>query len=301
MEKVILNFNKKPSDALTLLQAFKSRNSRFNPDQTIPEIHSIRSEFRINPTHIKSFTAICGIEPTRHLHILYPFTLVYPYLMRILCRKEMPFSQFKILNTRNQIIMFRPIRPDEKLQIDCYNSTARIIPKGLECDFKAEIYAGTEKVWENTVTYFVPGKFGDSAPSYTQHRLEPIANPSITKEWFLEAKNRFKFGRVSGDTNGIHYSSFYARMLGFKRDIAQPIRIIAACVSNLPEQAADVPAELDFFLKGPVYYENMLTLKNQKTGHADRFDLYCAGNEKPCVIGRLININERRHSDEIAC
>ena len=184
MKNVILNFNKKPSDVLPLLQAFKSRNSRFNPEETIPEIHVIRSDFRINPAHLKSFNTICGIDPTPHLHILYPFTLVYPYLMRVLCRGEMPFSQFKILNTRNRIIMFRPITPDEQLQIDCYNSVVRIIPKGLECDFKAEIYTGTEKVWENTVTYFVPGKFGEIEPSYTQHKLPPLENPSIARNGF---------------------------------------------------------------------------------------------------------------------
>ncbi|MBP1711398.1 MAG: dehydratase [Deltaproteobacteria bacterium] len=294
MKNVILNFNKKPSDILTLLQAFNSRKSRFNPDEAVPEIHVIRSGYRINSEQLNSFQTICGIPPTRHLHILYPFTLVYPYLMRILCRREMPFSQFKILNTRNHILMFRPIKPDEQLHLDCYNSVVRIIPKGLECDFKAEIFAGTEKVWENTITYFVPGKFGYTDQSYTQHRLEPIENPCIAKEWFLEAKNRFKFGRVSGDTNGIHYSSIYARMLGFKRDFAQPIRVIAACVSHLRDQAADKPAELDFLLKGPVYYENMLTLKNQKIGHVERFDLYCSGNEKPCIMGRLISNKNNR-------
>lgn len=294
MKKVILNFNKKPSEILTLLQAINSRNSRFNPDEAIAEIHAIRSNFLINYEHLSSFQTICGIAPTRHLHILYPFTLVYPYLMRILCRREMPFSQFKILNTRNQIIMYRPIKPDEQLHIDCYNSVVRIIPKGLECDFKAEILAGKEKVWENTITYFVRGKFGNSESSDTERRLEPIENPSIAREWFLEAKNRFKFGMVSGDTNGIHYSSIYARMFGFKRDIAQPIRVIAACVSNLPDQAADNPAQLDFLLKGPVYYESMLTLKHQKIGPADRFDLFCSGNEKPCILGRLIPINDRQ-------
>lgn len=291
MEEIItLHFNKKPSDILTLWQAYQSRNSQFIPNEIIPEIHVKRAPFHINPAHLNSFNAICTIDPTPYLHILYPFTLVYPYLMRILCRQEMPFSQFKTLNTRNRIIMFRAIKPDEQFQIDCYNSTVQIVPKGLECNFKAEVFAGTEKVWEITATYFYRGEFADVEPLYTQPKLELLENPIVMKEWFLEAKDRFKFGRISGDTNGIHYWSPYARMFGFKRDFAQPIRITAQCVSNLPNQIADKPAELVFFLKGPVYYESMLTLKNKYTANINRFDLYCSGNEKPCISRRLAGI-----------
>lgn len=285
---ISLQFNKKPSDILTLWQAYQSRKSRFTSDIIIPEIHVKRSDLRINPAHIKSFYSICDIDPTTNLHILYPFTLVYPYLMRILCRKEMPFSQFQTLNTRNRIIMHRLIRPDELFTIDCYNSAVRIIPKGMEFDFKADIYSGTEKVWENTATYFNRGRFDNPDRSYKQHTLEPADNPIVISQWFLEAKNRFKFGKISGDTNGIHYSPAYARMFGFKRDFSQPIRVTARCVSELTHQNADKPSELEFFLKGPVYYEKMLTLKNKNSDFSNRFDLFCEGNEKPCISGKLV-------------
>jgi len=286
-DKITLIFNQKPSDVLTLWKAWRSRKSQYVAEEIIPEIHVKRPNFHVDPAHLESFNNICAIEPTHNLHILYPFTLIYSYLMRILCRTEMPFSQFKILNSRNQIIMFRAIKLDEQLEIDCYNSSVKIIPKGLECHFKAEVFAENEKVWEITSTYFNRGKFGEADPQYMQPRLESLENPSMYKEWFLAANDRFKFAKVSGDTNGIHYWSPYARLLGFKRDFAQPIRVTAQCISNLPNQVADKPGKLDFFLKGQVYYESMLTLKNQHTDRIDRFDLYCSGNEKPCISGRL--------------
>lgn len=287
-DKVALHFSKKPSDFLTLWQAYRSRKSRFTPGGTIPEIHVKRNDFLIDNTHLEKFNEICGVSPTTHLHILYPFTIVYPYLMRILCRKEMPFSQFKTLNTRNSVIMHREIKPDDRFRIDCYNSAARVIPNGIEFDFKAELYSNSEKVWEITATYFNRGKFGDSDPLSRQPRLESPDNPAVISEWFLEAKDRFRFGKISGDTNGIHYGYHYARMFGFKRDFAQPIRIITRCVSDLPGEISDRPAQLDFFLKGPVYYESMLTLKNSRTGTIDRFDLYCEGNDRPCICGRMV-------------
>jgi hypothetical protein len=79
-------------------------------------------------------------------------------------------------------------------------------------------------------------------------------------------------------------------MQGFKRDFAQPIRIVAECVSSLPDVEMQRPLRLDFFLKGPVYYESTLVLKNKKMKGKNRFDLYCKGNTKPCISGELSGI-----------
>ncbi|OGP83644.1 MAG: hypothetical protein A2Z08_11075 [Deltaproteobacteria bacterium RBG_16_54_11] len=286
-QAINLIFHHKPSAIYTLWQAFRSRKSRFASEEKVPVIHASRSSLRINARHLKAFYEICHVGPLPFLHILYPLTLCYPYMMRILCRREMPFSLFKVLNTRTSIIMRRGIRPDETLDINCYNSPVRIISKGLEVDIISEIRAGEEKVWKNITTYFVRGGFGGREAAYTPPRLEPIDSAPVIKEWYLPAKDRFRFARVSGDTNGLHYGSLYARMQGFKRDFAQPIRIVAQCVSSLPDVGMERPLQLDFFLKGPVYYENTLVLKHIKKKNSDRFDLYCKRNTKPCISGEL--------------
>jgi len=289
-EMINLIFNHNPSAIYTLWQAFRSRKSTFASEEEVPVIHASRSGLRINEKHLKDFYEICNISPLPFLHILYPLTLCYPYMMRILCRREMPFSLFKILNTRTSIITRRGIRPDETLDIDCYNSPVRIISKGLEIDIISEIRAGEEKVWENITTYFARGRLGGREATYTPPRLEPIVNAPVIKEWYLPAKDRFRFARVSGDTNGLHYGSLYARMQGFKRDFAQPIRVVAQCVSSLPGVEMGKPLKLDFFLKGPVYYENMLVLKHIKKKNSDRFDLYYKGTAKPCISGELLSV-----------
>ena len=289
-EAINLIFNHKPSAIYTLWQAFRSRKSRFTSEEEVPVIHASRSSLGINERHLRDFYEICHIRPLPSLHILYPFTLCYPYMMRILCRREMPFSLFKVLNTRTSITMFRAIRPDERIDIDCHNAPVRIISKGLEVDIVSEVRAGREKVWQNITIYFLRGRFGQGEKSHTPLRLAPIVDAPVIKEWYLPAKDRFRFARVSGDTNGLHYGAFYARMQGFKRDFAQPIRIVAECVSSLPNIRMARPLQLDFFLKGPVYYESMLVLKHKKMKNSDRFDLYCRGNTKPCISGELCRI-----------
>jgi hypothetical protein len=312
MDEIKMIFNKNPSSLHTGWKAFQSRKSVYSPGVEYPIIHASRPGFVINKIHLKAFYEICDIKQFDYLHMLYPFTLAYPYIMRVLCSREMPISMFKLLNTRNSIIMHRRIMPAELLDIDSYNSALRIVPKGLEMDIKSDVSSSGKKVWENITTYFYPGKFGAADPSYSAFRLDPIDDAPIIKEWYLPAKDRFRFSRISGDSNGIHYVSFYARMMGFKRDFAQPIRIVAKCVSSLPQNSSIIrgwleevvdncfstlpvaetagPMRLDFYMKGPVYYASKLTLKNIQTKNGNRFNLYCSGNEKPCICGILNTI-----------
>ncbi len=292
-ETINVVFNHKPSAIYTLWQAFRWRKSRFTPEEEVPVIHARRSVLRINKKHLRDFYEICHLRPLPFLHILYPLTLCYPYMMRILCRREMPFSLFKVLNTRTSITMLRRISPDEVFDIDCYSVPARLVSKGPEVDIVSEVRAGDEKVWQSITTYFLRGRFSQGEKSHTAPRLAPIADARVIKEWYLPAKDRFRFARVSGDSNGLHYGSFYARTQGFKRDFAQPIRVVAECVSSVPDLGMERALHLDFFLKGPVYYESTLVLKNKKMGKKDRFDLYCAGNAKPCISGELSSVQNR--------
>ncbi len=313
MEEIKTTFNKRPSTLYTGWKAFRSRKSVYSPCVAYPIIRSLRPDFVINKAYLNAFYEICDINhQSDYLHVLYPFTLVYPYIMRVLCSEEMPVSMFKVLNTRNSITMHRRIRVDERLDIDCHNCAPRIIPKGLEIDVKSIVSSGGEKVWENITTYFYPGKFGSVDASYSVPKLDPIDDAPVIKEWYFPAKDRFRFSRISGDSNGIHYGSFYARMMGFQRDFAQPIRVIAKCVSSLPPKTSGMkgwleevvancfeplpiaettgPVQLDFYLKGPVYYESTLTLKNIQANSGNRFNLFCSGNDKPVICGMLNTI-----------
>ncbi len=291
-------FKERPSALYTLWKAFRNRKSKYVSGYRMPEIHAKKEGLRIDEKHLNDFYKICGISRTSSISLLYPFTLAYPYMLRILCMKEMPFSMFKVLNTRNSITMYRDMRPGEKIRIACRNSPIRIVPKGLEVNMVSEITADGEKVWDIIATYFAPGNFSEGEATYIAPRLEPVHDASITHEWYLAAKNRFRFARVSGDTNGLHYWTTYARMLGFKRDFAQPIRVVAHIVSLLPVSETGTPLTLDFFLKGPVYYENTLILRNLNREHRNRFDLYCKGNDKPCISGQLSQLDINRDNSK---
>ncbi len=288
MDSQTITFEKTPSAISTLWKAFGSRKSKFVSRDLVPLIHVNRLGFKINPKHLAAFNEICQIDPLAPMNMVYPFTLTYPCALRILSMKSMPLSMFRTLNTRNSTVMYRIFGQEETLGVECYNSDLRIVPKGLEIDITSEITTGKEKIWKNIGTYFFPGRFGEAPASYNPPKLEPLGNAPIMCEWFLPATDRFRFARISGDMNGIHYGKRYARMQGFKRDFAQPIRVVAKCVSQLMNPEKVFPLRLNFYLKGPVFYASNVVLKGLKNGTRDRFELYCEGNDKPCISGELL-------------
>ena len=125
-----LPFEKTPSSLITLWKAFRSRKSYFDTIDSVPIYNARRYNIAINKKHYRDFCAICKTNETEHLPIIYPFTIVYPYIMLVLSNKMIPFSMFGILNTRNSMIMHRGIRQDETLSVSCLNSAIRIVEKG---------------------------------------------------------------------------------------------------------------------------------------------------------------------------
>ncbi len=286
-ESIQIDFNKTPSYFATLVQAFSTRKRKMDSGKTLARINASGRNMSVNKQHLKEFNRICQIQNSSELQILYPFTLAYGYIMRILCRKEMPFSLFKVLNTRNSIRQYRRIGVDEVFDIECHNSDIRFVRNGFEIDIDSAMLINGETVWENTTTYLIRMHHKDSVDYFIPPNIQPIENVEEIDTWYLKAKDRFRFARISGDTNGIHYGKWYAKSFGFQRDFAQPIRIAAKCVDSIKNQNLTFPAKLDFFLKGPVYYNNTLVMKSTHENDIHQFDLYCGTNARPCIIGIL--------------
>ncbi len=289
-DSIILNFKKKPSAMYPLLQTIRARRARFKKGKPIPTIVTEEKGFRISKKHLEEFKWVCKItDNSKSIGMVYPFTLVYSYIMLILSRKEMPFSLFNSLNTRCFIKQYRQFNLDETFDIVCFNSDIRFVKKGFEIDIIARLKVEDEIVWENIVTYYFRNKKIKSDTIFEPPVLESLSDAPVIKSWFFNGENRFKFARISGDTNGIHYGGWYAKKFGFERDFAQPIRVMAKCIDNLPEIKNDYPHNFMVFMKGPVYYNKNLSLKYKMNNSDHYFDLYCEGNHRPCICGKIFS------------
>ena len=280
-----LNFHKKPSMIFTILQAFLGRSSTFNAQDHIPIITAVQKGIVPDKKQLARFNRVCQIENFSKFPLIYPLTYIYPLVQVILARKEAPLSMFVVLNSRMQIIQHRHIGLNEKFDVYCELDHYRILEKGMEVDIRSTIKIGTETVWENTQSFYYRGKFGVPDSSFTQPQFEPIADAPEVARWFLPGNIGYSFAGISGDGNPIHYLRPYARFMGFKRDFAQPILVLAGSLERLLKDSSEQSFCLDIAVKGQLYYENNVILKSAFASGIKRFDIYEEGNLRPCICG----------------
>jgi hypothetical protein len=287
-KSIDLFYKKSPSIKATAFLALLNRSSRFDAEAPFPQITTQQKAVTIDRRKLDEFNRICGIKMSNKLPAIYPFALIYPLLQRMLARKEAPMSLFVVLNNRMQALQHRAIGIDETLDIYCSIAGHRIREKGLEMDIASVIKSNGIAVWENIQTFYYRGKFGAQDENYQPPHCEeiPVPDADETARWFLHAGIGHRFSKVCGDGNPIHYWKTYARLLGFKRDFAQPLLVLGSAFTHLLKDEGD-RISLDISLKGPVYYENTVILKSKDINGTKRFDILCGDNPLPCICGAL--------------
>ncbi len=286
--EIILRFHRRPNALTSIALALCGISTHFKTGDRVPKIKAVWEDVKIDPDHLKDFGEVCGLPSHgKFLYPLYPLTLIYPLILRILGHRRAPLSVFRMLNTKLQVTSHHRIGVREPLAITCETGSFRIVPKGLELDLASSVQTDHETVWESLHTFYYRGKFGEGNSShFDQPELPPISEPKTLASWYLPDGIGFRFSRISGDVNGIHYSSLYAKLFGFKRDIAQPVLVLAKslnCFSDFEPSRFRLLA----LLKGPIYYKSNVTLKGMHTEEGIRFDIYCAVNPKPSLSCQL--------------
>jgi len=277
---------RKPSMCYTLFKGLRRGINRRPGDQQLPDIRITWPEIKISPKHLQAFCRICDIQVEKTLPSLYPFSLAYPCMLRLIGQASFPFPMFKVLNTRTHTVMYQAISPDRALSVAVTTGACRRVRKGIEFDLHTGVRAGDDLLWENSSTFFVRGKSVNESVVENEDRMPALTGGDTIGAWYLPAKKRFQFGRLSGDSNGLHYNAWYARLSGFERDFAQPIRVASKCI-DMAQSPMHMPLVLDLRYKGPVYYDHQLSLSSQSVDDIHRFDLYCQGNPRPCICGQM--------------
>jgi hypothetical protein len=286
--EVILHFHRRPNTLLSIAFALYGISTDFKNSDRVPKIRAGWEGVKIDRTHLKDFGEVCGLPSHgEFLYPLYPMTLVYPLVLRVLGHKKAPLSVFRMLNTKLQVTSYRRIEVHEPLRIISETGPLRIVPKGLELDLTSAVQADHETMWESLQTFYYRGKFGDGSPSHSDPpELPPISQSKTLASWYLPEGIGVRFARISGDANGIHYSSLYARLQGFKRDFAQPLFILSKSLSCFSDFNPSRFRLLALF-KGPVYYKSNVSLRGVSSEEGIRFDIYCEDNPRPSLSCQL--------------
>ncbi len=282
-EVICLQYEKRPSAIIALAKAFWGISRKFDPRNNISPICAVWRNAVIVPEHLNEFQKICGLEPGRGINMIYPLSFVFPLAIRVLGHSRAPLTIFRSLNTRTRIIQRREIRYDDKMNITCRMDERRIVQKGLEVDLVTTIDSSGETIWKSIQTFFYRGRYGEPDPVQGSVDMESIQDEPVIGQWFLPEGLGFRFAKISGDSNGIHYNALYAKILGFERDFAQPMLVLSKTVEGVSEKFTG--DRLNICFKGPIYYGCQVTVRGAEMETGFRFDVYTEGNPRPCICG----------------
>jgi acyl dehydratase len=139
--------------------------------------------------------------------------------------------------------------------MECRVAGHRVLEKGLEIDLRATWSQGGADAWEGTTTFFYRGRFG--APQAEARAPAPTLDGARTASRFRAPTwDRWSFGALTGDYNGVHQWDLYARRFGFRGAFAHPQRLAAMALAKLdrPRDPRASCESLELWIKGPIPY-----------------------------------------------
>ena len=286
-EAVRLDFDRRPSAIPYMVRGMMPVTRHRDLE---PRIGAAWHRHRADPGELAEFSRIAGLPSgVNRLPLLYPHTFGFRLAMTILTHPRFPVPIWGVLQTRNHLVQHRPIAVDESLDFETRVMHGRVVPKGAEFDLRTTVNVGGALAWESVVTFFTRGRFGQPDPASPLTRSPSEFGP-LASQWIMRNADHWKFGRFTGDYNGIHIWDWYARRLGFQRALYHPPRVLGECLARLPGptsmEEADGRLRLDAWLKGPVPHGANVCMHAATTATTSTFALF-AGDERPSIVGRL--------------
>lgn len=205
--------------------------------RSLPKETLALSGLRVDPDNLAAYAKVCGLRFGDTLPITYPFTLVFPTVMRLLTSREFPFPAIGSVHTDNTIEQLRPISVSEPLDLQVHAENLRPHAKGTQVDLVSEVSVGRELVWRQVSTFLKMHPTGAPKEAKAEHKDEVPPRPTRTLR--VDQKIISRYAAVSGDRNPIHVSSLGAKAFGFPSTIAHGMWSAAAALQPLEGRVAD--------------------------------------------------------------
>ncbi|NKS84685.1 dehydratase [Rhodococcus hoagii] len=205
--------------------------------RSLPKETLALSGLRVDPDNLAAYAKVCGLRFGDTLPITYPFTLVFPTVVRLLTSREFPFPAIGSVHTDNTIEQLRPISVSEPLDLRVHAENLRPHAKGTQVDLVSEVSVGRELVWRQVSTFLKMHPTG--APKEAKAEHEDEVPPRPTRTLRVDQKIISRYAAVSGDRNPIHVTSLGAKAFGFPSTIAHGMWSAAAALQPLEGRVAD--------------------------------------------------------------
>jgi hypothetical protein len=278
-----MEYRSRPSTAAFMLRALYP--TRLRKGLPFPPLCATWSRHRVDLRRLGHFLRLTGLGAEHGLPVLYPHVFGFPLQMVILTHPAFPLPIWRVLQIRNHLLQHRPLPADASLDLETRVVSQRILEKGVEVDLHSTVCVERQVAWESLNTFHYRGRFGVAGPP-SRATSAPEAGDEVIGRWRTPSGGGLAFGRWTGDFNGIHWWSQYARMLGFRRAFHHPQLVLGQSLARLPAAASAPAQRLDAWLKGPVYHGSDVSLLAGSGTDGTTFAVVAEGERRPAIVGR---------------
>ena len=239
-------------------------------------------DYRVDGKTLRALTGLAADSP--YWPLLYPLVSGFRLQMALLTHPAFPFPIWRALQIRNHAVLHRSFGDGAALKLHTRTAATRILDKGTEIDLQSEASLDGTTVWESTNTIYYRRR-QEARDGASPLAAAPVVAGSVTARWRAPGGARTRFAALTGDYNGIHLWTPYARRLGFRGAFAHPQRALGECLARLAPPEAGPPLRLDAWLKGPVYYGAPVALRIAEAPDTAVFALHVADDTRPALVG----------------
>lgn len=267
-----------------LLGKLAFKQTTFQISDSLPAL-SAEQKLVIDPRHPAAFRSICGFKLGTQVPATYLQTLSMPLVLNIMSNQHFPIRALGKMHLGNKVSVLESFDIRQPVTLTASIGDSLLTSRGLEwnMDFSAKV--DNQLVWSGVSTYLLDCETGMSRRE--KPKLMRGDNP---QEWLVPNGTGRRYGRISGDCNPIHLSSFTAKLFGFKSAIAHGMWSKSRCIAALEDQLPETGYSVDVLFLRPLYLPSTVKFYTRQLETGQYFSLFNRMGEKAYLSGLISEI-----------
>ncbi|HKM87390.1 MAG TPA: acyl dehydratase [Xanthobacteraceae bacterium] len=282
-ERIIEHYDRAPSALNFMLRAIKPTQG-LPKDERFPQIVVRWSGLRVGRSELQAFRQAIGASENELVSVLDPHVFGFRLQMALLTHRAFPLPIWTALQIRNRLVRHKLFDLGEALNLETQVGSHRLVAKGVEVDLLTRLTRGPECCWESQITYFYRGGFGAASSAAPTAQSPAVSELTVVDRFPMPNSGGWRFGKLTGDYNGIHCWPWYARRFGFPAALLHPQRVAGICLARLKAPKTDAQT-LELWIKGPVFYGANVMLSSTQGNDGLKFAVSLERDPRAALIG----------------
>ena len=266
-----------PSRAMLLARAL-GPGRRPETLEYLPEL--VVRDLPIDGSRLKSYCELCGFGERGQVPLPYFFVLGFLPQVTLVTHPAFPLKAMGMVHVANTFEGLEAVHPDETLDVTVRATGLETVEKGRQVTVETLFLRRRQTVARSVSVNFARGAGHGEAPPPKERQGPPTTEPV---SWHLDSAVGRRYAAVSGDYNPIHLYPLSARVLGFRRQIAHGMYLVARAVAAV-ESGRKPMTGLQVRFKTPTYLPSQPRFYVDPVGTS--FELWDERAERPHLMGQ---------------